>query len=210
MTLISSSHVATFDIKLIPAASVPDVSAALDGTEIVALVKGNTIAYTSIAAMASLFMGVPLGGSLDQALVKNSSTDLDTSWKTVVPLGGDAGAVLAKSSGSDLDAAWEPLKAGVSVFADAPEDQEYTLVYKAPYAFTINSLDTALESGTCTLQVLVNGVAVGNMNAIAVTAANSHVNAAVPNVVNEGDTLSIVVSSTSSAVGLSLSLSATR
>jgi len=51
---------------------------------------------------------VPAGGSTGQVLKKESNTDYDTSWTTLVgiPGGGTSGQALIKSSATNYDAAW--------------------------------------------------------------------------------------------------------
>lgn len=51
---------------------------------------------------------LPTGGAAGQALIKNSATDGDASWKDIValPKGGSAGQVLVKNSTTDGDASW--------------------------------------------------------------------------------------------------------
>ena len=51
---------------------------------------------------------LPTGGTAGQALIKNSATDGDASWKDIValPKGGNSGQVLVKNSATDGDASW--------------------------------------------------------------------------------------------------------
>jgi hypothetical protein len=51
---------------------------------------------------------LPTGGSAGQALIKNSATDGDASWKDIValPTGGSAGQFLIKNSATNGDASW--------------------------------------------------------------------------------------------------------
>ena len=49
------------------------------------------------------------GGTVGQAMVKKSSTNYDTEWKTLVPTGGSTGQALVKTSSSDYAAAWTTL-----------------------------------------------------------------------------------------------------
>ena len=52
---------------------------------------------------------LPTGGTAGQALIKNSATDGDASWKDIValPKGGSSGQILMKNSATDGDASWK-------------------------------------------------------------------------------------------------------
>ena len=51
---------------------------------------------------------VPVGGTTAQALTKNTATNFDTGWTTIPPLtsGGTVGQVLTKNSSTNFDASW--------------------------------------------------------------------------------------------------------
>lgn len=52
--------------------------------------------------------GLPIGGTTDQVLAKNSNTDYDASWKDAhyVPAGGTTNQVLTKNSNTNYDLIW--------------------------------------------------------------------------------------------------------
>lgn len=54
---------------------------------------------------------LPSGGSSNQVLMKNSSTNYDASWKTIyqIPTGGTTGQALTKSSSSNYATTWRTL-----------------------------------------------------------------------------------------------------
>lgn len=74
-------------------------------TEPLRLVDANTLNGGGTISVSSL----PIGGSLNQVLAKDSSTDFDVSWHTpsvAIPTGGSTGQVLTKNSAADSDATW--------------------------------------------------------------------------------------------------------
>ncbi len=84
------------------------------GTEVewLASLKGNTGdtgAKGDKGDTGAAGFGVPAGGTTNQVLKKNSSTDFDTVWAqapTPVPTGGSTGQVLKKNSATDYDMTW--------------------------------------------------------------------------------------------------------
>jgi len=59
---------------------------------------------------------LPAGGTAGQALVKNSSTDYDWNFQTLVPEGGTTGQLLAKTSDDDFETEWvDPPTSSTSV-----------------------------------------------------------------------------------------------
>lgn len=69
---------------------------------------------------------LPAGGTTGQSLVKNSSTNFDTSWQTTgtVPIGGSINQVLAKNSSANFDSKW--INAVTSVAMTVPSDLTVT------------------------------------------------------------------------------------
>ena len=93
-----------------------------------------------------------------------------------------------------------------SVYIASPTD---TTIIKIPAArgYTINSLKgVAVDSGTCTLAIKINGVAVTGLGSIAVTTTPQNINATAANIVADGDLLTYEFSSVSSAAGFRGSL----
>lgn len=69
----------------------------------VRMIDVNTINGTGITVSP-----LPIGGTANQILTKNSSTNFDTSWQTpqAIPAAGNTGQVLAKNSGLTGDYSW--------------------------------------------------------------------------------------------------------
>ena len=69
-------------------------------------------------------VSLPAGGTVDQVLAKQSSTDGDAVWvdpPTSLPAGGTTGQVLAKQSNADGDAGWDDVAAGSGVVFQATQ-----------------------------------------------------------------------------------------
>jgi hypothetical protein len=50
--------------------------------------------------------GIPTGGTQNQVLLKNSSTNYDTTWVNYIPTGGTSGQFLVKSGSTNYATAW--------------------------------------------------------------------------------------------------------
>lgn len=89
-----------------------------------------------------------------------------------------------------------------------PEDKTYTVIQKSAYAFTITEVTTITAAGTATVTVKINGTSLGgSANSASTTEqSQSHTTA---NEVAVGDTLAIVVSSTSSCERLTVDIAGT-
>lgn len=94
-----------------------------------------------------------------------------------------------------------------SVYVGNPTN---TTVIKIPAAvgYTINSIKgVAVDVGSCTLAVKINGVAVGGLEAVAVTTTPQNVTATGANIVADGDLLTYEYSKVISAEGFRASIS---
>jgi hypothetical protein len=100
----------------------------------------------------------------------------------------------------------DPGEIGLHAFVEAPTAKTYVLALYAGVACTINNLRAKTVSGTCTVNIRINGVSVTGLSAVAITSVESSTNASGANAVAVGDTIEFVVSSISSAVDLQLSL----
>lgn len=90
-------------------------------------------------------------------------------------------------------------------------DDTYALTSYAPYPFIINGINQiATTSGTITVAIKINGTNVTGLSALAVTSSPANYTASAANVVAAGDRVTVVTSSTSSALNLELSLAITR
>ncbi len=115
----------------------------------------------------------------------------------------------AAAQRTTLSAAARTQDTGMAMFAETPTAKTYVLTTEMPFGMTITKVAAKTASGTCTVQVRINGVNVttGSVNATS-TEATSTPTAA--NVVAANDTVDIVVSSVSSAADLSVTISGTR
>lgn len=93
---------------------------------------------------------------------------------------------------------------------ESPTDKTYTLVQKAAYSFTINTLDIQTVSGTTTAAVKINGTSVTGISAVSVSSTPATGTATAANSVSAGDTVTLVLSSSSSPADLSFTLKYTR
>ena len=96
-----------------------------------------------------------------------------------------------------------------SIFVKAPADGTETVILKAGYPFLITEVTTISTSGTCTLAVSINGLALGGSSNAVSTSEVSEAHST-NNAVSIGDDVEITVSSNSSCENLSISLTGTR
>lgn len=95
-----------------------------------------------------------------------------------------------------------------SAYIEYPTDKDYQFVAMG-FDGTIEEVVTETESGTCTVTVLINDVALGDGSNAASTTRDTvaHTSA---NTLADGDDVTIQVSSNSAAVGLSVTLRGSR
>jgi len=96
-----------------------------------------------------------------------------------------------------------------SIFVKAPADGTERVILKAGYVFSITEVTTISTSGTCTLAVSINGLALGGSSNAVSTSEVSEAHST-NNAVSIGDDVEITVSSNSSCENLSISLTGTR
>lgn len=89
-----------------------------------------------------------------------------------------------------------------------PEDKTYTVIQKSAVAFTITEVTTITAVGTATVTVKINGTSLGGSANSASTSEQSQSHSS-SNAVAVGDTLAIVVSSTSSCERLTVDIAGT-
>lgn len=85
------------------------IDAATDFDDTVTLLNGMVMVYNIATGKWKpqvTSTTLPTGGTTGQALVKNSSTDYDWTFKTLIPAGGSAGQAPVKNSGTDYDSSW--------------------------------------------------------------------------------------------------------
>ncbi len=90
-----------------------------------------------------------------------------------------------------------------------PDEKTYRLIINAPYGFTIDSVSTVSDTGTCTATVQINGTPLGGTaNSVSTSMQEqTHTSA---NVVEEGNAVSVEVTSNSSCEGMTITISGTR
>ena len=126
------------------------------------------------------------------------------------------------SGGATLKALWSKIKSEltgqnipglveqIDGHIETVADKEYVLSQNAEYAYDIDSFVNILASGTCTVEIAINGTAVGGLAAIAVTDAESTDAATAPFSVPAGAKVTLTVSSNSVALDLAFSIQTTR
>lgn len=91
-----------------------------------------------------------------------------------------------------------------------PVNKTFTLVLDAKYARTIDALTVKTASGTCTVNLKIDGVDVTSLSAVAVTSSESTTAASGANSVAAGATVTLTISSVASAADLVFSIKTTR
>lgn len=86
----------------------------------------------------------------------------------------------------------------------------YYIRLNSYYPFIINNLKVICESGTCTMDVKINGATVTGMSAISVSGTIASATATALNTVAINDSVSIVITSATLLKNLSVSFSVTR
>jgi hypothetical protein len=86
-----------------------------------------------------------------------------------------------------------------------PQDQAYKLVVKLAYGLTITETTTVCSSGTCTATFAINATPLGG-TANSVSSSEESQEHASANEAEEGDDLTVTISSNSSCLNLSLNI----
>lgn len=93
---------------------------------------------------------------------------------------------------------------------ETPTAKTYTLIEKAQYACTINSLAYKLSAGTATLAVQIAGVNVTSLSSLSATTTQGETSATGAQSVAAGNRVTLIVTSPSSAADLAFTLKTTR
>ncbi len=94
---------------------------------------------------------------------------------------------------------------GFTGIIEEPDDKDYNLVLRAPYAGEISKVTTQSSSGTCTLTIEINGTPLGGTaNSVSTTETDQDHTTA--NTFVEGDTITWAVSSNSNCDDLAYTL----
>jgi head-tail adaptor len=95
-------------------------------------------------------------------------------------------------------------------YSGAPANGTIVIISYAEYEFTINRLNNLkTESGSITLSVLKNGVAITGLSNLAVTSTPQNPEATAGNAVSVGDRITFVFSNNASAAGLEFTMKST-
>ena len=97
-----------------------------------------------------------------------------------------------------------PPATSMGVFIESPSNKTYTLDLDAPSPYTVIKLSIKTVSGTCTVALQRNGASITGATAVSVTSTLATV--VLSQACVAGDTLTLVVSATASAVDLSASV----
>lgn len=95
---------------------------------------------------------------------------------------------------------------GLSGEIPTPFDQTYTLILKIPMAVTINELAAKTSAGTATAKLQIDGVDITGITALSVSSSENSATASAANSMAAGTTLTLILSSTSSASNLSFTV----
>ena len=98
---------------------------------------------------------------------------------------------------------------GGTAFIETPTAKTYVMILKARYGFTITEVTAKTASGTCTVQVTIDGTNV-TTGSVSVTSTEASVTPTAANVVSAGQTVAFVVSSVSTPVDLQVDIGGTR
>ena len=98
-----------------------------------------------------------------------------------------------------------------SLFMSSVSVTTITLVAKARFARTINGIyGLKTSAGTCTVSIRINGTSVTGLGSLSVTSTTQDATATAANSIAIGDSVTIVISSSSSATNLQFTLQSTR
>jgi hypothetical protein len=92
----------------------------------------------------------------------------------------------------------------------SPTDKTYFFVQSAAFTYNINTLIAKTVSGTLNVAVQINGTPVTGINTLAVSSVEATGTATALNIVAIGDTVTLVVTSSSSPVDFSFTMKTTR
>jgi hypothetical protein len=159
--------------------------------------RNLTITLNDAARTINLGGNITTAGAL--ATAGANSLTLTTTGSTNVTL--PTSGTLAKAAQA----------AGLTMFCPSTTaaNGTYVLIGKARYAFTITEVTGKTSSGTCTVQVTIDGTNVTG-GSVSVTSTEASSTATAANAVAAGQTVAVVVSSNSSATDLWVDIGATR
>lgn len=105
---------------------------------------------------------------------------------------------MANTTVSTLNRSANDRLIGVQRNLETPSDSTFSYLTYAPFGFTLSAIKVKLASGTCSLAIQINGVTVTGLSAISCSSSLVTGTATALNTVNQGDRITMVVSSSSS------------
>jgi hypothetical protein len=126
---------------------------------------------------------MPSGGTTGQSLVKNSNTNYDLTWSTPV------------------------VNDSISGMIEFPDTKTYILDLHVKQAYNIENISIKSASGTITCAVQIDGVAVGGLNAIAVSSSESTTASSGTKLAAIGSTVALSFSSNTNSEDVSFTIS---
>jgi hypothetical protein len=97
-----------------------------------------------------------------------------------------------------------------NVLIELAKDKTYTIDQYAPGSFTINSIAVKTSTGTCTVDVLREGVGVSGIYGVSASTSEATANATGNNSVSAGETVAFVIRSNSAAENVAATIKITR
>lgn len=134
----------------------------------------------------------------------------------------DTDAFAVASGGTTLKALWSRIKSEltgqnlkglveqIDGHIETVANKAYILSQNAEYAYDIDSFVADLSGGTVTVEIAIDGTAVGSLAAVSVTDSESTTGATAPFSVPAGAKVTLTASSNSSALDLAFSIQTTR
>lgn len=161
----------------------------------------GSLVFATSPTLVTPVLGVASATSLNKVAITAPATGATL----VVPDG--VTATMPSTSGTVAKAV--QTEAGFSFAIDAPADQDYTIILRAPHAGTITETSSKCTSGTCTATFKIGGVALGGAaNAVSSTQVNTA--RSTFNAFAAGDAISVTISANSTCVGAAFSVKYTR
>jgi hypothetical protein len=166
----------------------------------------------------SAFIGVDANGG-SPALVRITNNDATTFTHFIMDRDGNVGLNSPTNSvseklfvGGNIELTGDVIGLVESIkgMIEAPTDKIFILDQSAAYAYDIDTLIAKTVSGTLSVAVQINGTPVTGINTLAVSSVEATGTATALNNVAIGDTVTLVVTSSSSPVDFSFTMKTTR
>lgn len=181
---------------------VTSVEASRVGDGISTVLEGADVVLTAPAEGDLLALGA--GGT---SVVNRPDVTLEMASNTILLGQGALTAPVAATMAQLVTAL--ALNGAITVVDAAPSGTVVVLV-RAPFAFTVNSLTTDIDSGTVTLAVKIGSTDITGLASVSVTSTKATTNATAANSVAVGDEVSFAFSGGSSPVNFRATLNYTR